>query len=79
MIVRADSRLAASQWETSLQSNTISHWLGGNLELTLISMVGMEEWDDNNEENVIDTLASPWAKTTTHVYLLLLVVANTMG
>ena len=29
---RADSRLAASQWETSLQSNTVSHWLGANLE-----------------------------------------------
>ena len=42
-------------------------------------MVGMEEWDDNNEENVNDTLASTLAKTTTHVYLLLLVVANTMG
>ena len=25
---RADSRLAASQWETSLQSNGISHWQG---------------------------------------------------
>ena len=29
---RADSRHAPSQWETSLQSNTISHWLGTNLE-----------------------------------------------
>ena len=29
---RADSRLAPSQWETSLQSNAISHWLGANLE-----------------------------------------------
>ena len=25
---RADSRLVPSQWETSLQSNAISHWLG---------------------------------------------------
>ena len=25
---RADSRLAPSQWEMSLQSNAISHWLG---------------------------------------------------
>ena len=29
---RADSRLAPSQWETSLQSNAVSHWLGANLE-----------------------------------------------
>ena len=28
---RADSRFASSQWETSLQSNAISHWLGANL------------------------------------------------
>ena len=30
--IRADSRLAASQWEMSLQSNAVSHWLGANLE-----------------------------------------------
>ena len=28
---RVDSRLAPSQWETSLQSNAVSHWLGANL------------------------------------------------
>ena len=32
MEVRADSRLSPSQWETSLQSNAVSHWLGANLE-----------------------------------------------
>ena len=31
----ADSRLAPSQWETSLQSNAVSHWLGANLESAL--------------------------------------------
>ena len=30
--IRADSRLAPSQWETALQSNAVSHWLGANLE-----------------------------------------------
>ena len=30
--IRADSRLASSQWETSLQGNTVSHWLFANLE-----------------------------------------------
>ena len=29
---RADSRFAPSQWETLLQSNRVSHWLGANLE-----------------------------------------------
>ena len=32
---RADSRLAPSQWETSLQSNAVSYWLGANLESAL--------------------------------------------
>ena len=32
---RADSRLVPSQWETSLQSNAVSHWLGANLESAL--------------------------------------------
>ena len=31
----ADSKFALSQWETSLQSNTVSHWLGANLESAL--------------------------------------------
>ena len=35
---RADSRLAPSQWETSLQSNAVSHWLGANLESALDCM-----------------------------------------
>ena len=28
-------RFAPSQWETSLQSNGVSHWLGANLESAL--------------------------------------------
>ena len=35
MKLGADSRLASSQWETSLQSNGVSHWLGANLESAL--------------------------------------------
>ena len=33
---RADSRLAPNQWETSLQTNTVSHWLGVNLKPSLV-------------------------------------------
>ena len=36
---RADSRFAPSQWETSLQSNAVSHWLGVNLESALLFCV----------------------------------------
>ena len=32
---RADSKLVPSQWETSLQSNAVSHWLGASLESAL--------------------------------------------
>ena len=32
---RADSRLVPSQWEMSLQNNTVSHWLGATLESAL--------------------------------------------
>ena len=36
---RADSGLAPSQWEMSLQSNAISHWLGANLESALHQLI----------------------------------------
>ena len=32
----ADTRVGPSQWETSLQSNTVSHWLGASLESAMI-------------------------------------------
>ena len=32
---RADSRFVPSQWETALQSNAVSHWLGAKLESAL--------------------------------------------
>ena len=34
-LYRADSRFASSKWESTLQSNAVSHWLGANLESTL--------------------------------------------
>ena len=33
--IKADSRLAPSQRKTSLQNNTVSHWMGANLESAL--------------------------------------------
>ena len=42
---RSDARLASSQWETSLQSKAVSHWLGSNLESALqcLTPVGRQE------------------------------------
>ena len=34
-VTRVDSRFVPNQWETSLQSNAVSHWLGANLESAL--------------------------------------------
>ena len=36
IICRADLRFPPSQWETSLQSNAVSHWLGANLGSALV-------------------------------------------
>ena len=33
---RADSKFVPSQWETSLQSNAVFHWLDAKLESALI-------------------------------------------
>ena len=35
LCIRSDFRLGSSQWETSLQSNGVSYWLGANLESAL--------------------------------------------
>ena len=42
--IRADSRLAPSQWEMLLQSNAVSHWLGANLESALTISVVHSSW-----------------------------------
>ena len=42
--VRADSRLTPSQWETSLQSNAVSHWLGAKLESVLLCHKNLKTW-----------------------------------
>ena len=45
IICRADSKFAPSQWETSLQSNDVSHWLGTNLESALICEKLLQLWN----------------------------------
>ena len=51
---RVDSRLAPSQWETSLQSNTVSHWLGTNLESALGQ--GHVRWISVNSQSDVSQL-----------------------
>ena len=49
VIIRTGSRLGPSQWETSLQSNAVSHWLGTNLESALHHYVKTTSfWCDND-------------------------------
>ena len=49
---KADSRLAPSQWETSLQSNAVSHWLGANLESTLERHTPILDFITENQHNM---------------------------
>ena len=44
MCARAYSGLAPRQWETSLQNNIVSHWLGANLESALCVICGIWRW-----------------------------------
>ena len=53
-LYRADSWLAPSQWETSLQSNAVSHWLGANLESDLLQIVAV----------IILILLTHWGRVT---------------
>ena len=41
---RDDSRLVPCQWETLLQSNVASHWLGANLESALNQLFWKKKW-----------------------------------
>ena len=57
-MIRADSRLVSSQWETSLQSNAISHWLGTTLESALMIM-GISRWKADSQYPLKFKLESP--------------------
>ena len=45
--LQADSRFAPNQWETPLQSNGVSHWLGANLKSALPC-----HWDASKLDNI---------------------------
>ena len=49
----ADSRFALSQWETSLQSNTVSHWLRANLESVSNSRFASSQWETSLQSKVV--------------------------
>ena len=58
---RADSRLTPSQWETSLQSNTVSHWLGTNIESALKKLWFLPQlsFRVDNGQGEISTIYNP--------------------
>ena len=56
---KADSRLLPSQWETSLQYNVVSHWLGANLEATLES-INMSMVPTSNSSNIHISTGRIW-------------------
>ena len=58
---RADSRLAPSQWETSLQNNAVSHWLGASLESTLCCMHAILISPDSINHLTVMTLWHSWS------------------
>ena len=49
LLFRADPRFAPSQWETSLQSNGVSHWLDANLETALTSGWNCQPWPNRSQ------------------------------
>ena len=76
---RADSRFSPSQWETSLQSNAVSHWLGANQESALkCSPINMHLHSNFNVDRFSGTqinLRSQWhcyACDATHDVLIFL-------
>ena len=57
---RTDSRFAPSQWETALQSNAVSDWLGTNIESALfIATLSMKihRWRGQNRDTNITAVA----------------------
>ena len=54
---RVDCRLASSQWETSLQSNTVSHWLGTNLESAITWRCTPKFYNNTTRTKIIPIIA----------------------
>ena len=63
ILCRANSRLALSQWETSLQSNAVSHWLGANLESAQLCLPTTTESNDIGGSNDVDAATTVWTLT----------------
>ena len=72
---RADSRLAPSQWEMSLQSNAISYWLGASLESALCKHGWSELWILMVSHDIESTILQVY-KDEPHSYTL---CAKVMG
>ena len=60
---RADSRFVPSQWEMSLQSNAISHWLGANLKSALSTSLRV-----GSELSVVSSVSDLYSTIVTVTY-----------
>ena len=63
---RADSRFATSQWETALLCNTVSHWLGANLESAMILFMMIWSLQILNLIITCDTYIRQWIIWSLH-------------
>ena len=60
-VSKIDTNLAPSQWETPLQSNAISYWLGANLE-SAGNILGLHPVNEGRRHKVTPSLTG-WAQT----------------
>ena len=63
----AESRLRPSQWETLLQSNAVSHWLGANLG----SALNIESSQTRTQEQIEDDPFQHWISYSYSTNLIL--------
>ena len=68
-VTRADSWLAPSQWETSLQSNAVFHWLGANIESALVTSQAPKQsydWLPSDSTTNTESTRQPQQNKTIH-------------
>ena len=76
-MLRADSMLSPSQWETSSQSNAVSHWRSANLESTLnagVVLFGKKCYQQNQrtciQRNGFENVIAKWLQFCLSHYML---------
>ena len=75
------SRFAPNHWETLLESNIVSHWLGTNLESTMFQdAVSTHSWDSPDLcMNKLDKCMKIWTATQELYLVDVLVYVQTLN